>query len=232
MEQHWKPKKVDLYLSVLIAFLFPIIANVLYKLTGALIPMLVYYGLAWGISLWRRGKSGYLNKPKKILPISFVVNLIIIGISLVFAYFARNLSIVADKNGAILTALVWVPINASSEQLLWIYLYDTWDYYTPTNQKYTTKSWIWMRRGVGIILFTAFIGTIHTFFWVEFLHTVVSDTLFGILFVVFTAVSGFLHIIAWRESNNMIYTFIPHFFLNLVPLFWTGYSIIPYLLNF
>ena len=27
----------------------------------------------------------------------------------------------------------------------------------------------------------------------------------------------------------MVYTFIPHFILNLLPLLWTGYSIVPYL---
>jgi hypothetical protein len=29
----------------------------------------------------------------------------------------------------------------------------------------------------------------------------------------------------------MVYTFIPHFLLNLVPLFWTGYSILPFLIK-
>jgi hypothetical protein len=33
----------------------------------------------------------------------------------------------------------------------------------------------------------------------------------------------------WRESNQMIFTFIPHYLLNLLPFFWTGYSLLPYL---
>ncbi|WP_158301057.1 hypothetical protein [Thermotoga maritima] len=44
-----------------------------------------------------------------------------------------------------------------------------------------------------------------------------------------TTISGFIHIVVWRQSGNMVFTFIPHFLLNLGPLFWTGYSIVPYL---
>ena len=57
----WHPKKLDLGLAVLIAFLLPLIAGLLYGLTGALLPMLLYYGLAWGIVKWRRKSTGYFN---------------------------------------------------------------------------------------------------------------------------------------------------------------------------
>ena len=57
----WQPKKLDLYLAAIIAFLLPVIAGLLYGLTGALLPMLLYYGLAWGIVKWRRKSSGYFN---------------------------------------------------------------------------------------------------------------------------------------------------------------------------
>jgi len=30
----------------------------------------------------------------------------------------------------------------------------------------------------------------------------------------------------------MVFTFIPHFILNLLPIFWTYYSILPYLFRF
>ena len=89
----------------------------------------------------------------------------------------------------------------------------------------------WLFRIIGLILFSAFVGTIHTMYWVNFLHTVDSSMLIGVIFILLTTVSGFLHLVVWRQGNQMIYTFIPHFLLNFIPLLWTGYSIIPYLLN-
>lgn len=111
----WQPKKLDLGLAVIIAILFPIVAGFLYGETGALLPMLLYYGLAWIL--------------------------------------------------------------------------------------------------------------------VKFLTTVDSNQVFGVVFILLTSVSGFLHLVVWRKSNHMILTFIPHFLLNLVPIFWTNYSILPFLIR-
>ena len=61
------------------------------------------------------------------------------------------------------------------------------------------------------------------------LLTVESGTLFGIVFIVLTSLSGFLHLIVWRKSHQMLFTFIPHLLLNLVPIIWTHYSILPFL---
>ena len=87
-------------------------------------------------------------------------------------------------------------------------------------------------RIIGLLLFSAFVGLIHTSFWVQFLHIVQAGTLLGTLFIVLTSLSGFLHILVWRQSRQMVFTFIPHLMLNLVPIFWTNYSIIPYLFHF
>lgn len=231
MKSSWNPNRFDLLLAVLIVLIVPILARILYFFTGALIPLIIYYGAAWGICIWRRGSSGYSWKTKKLIPRAFVANVIVIVFALVFAFLALNIDLIPNYTGAILTGLIWAPINAASEQLLWIYLYDSWDLYIPSNKQDLTKSWIWINRIVGFILFTVFVGTIHTFFWVEFLETVISDNIFGVIFILLTSLSGYIHIITWRESNNMVYTFIPHFLLNLIPLFWTGYSIIPFLIK-
>jgi hypothetical protein len=231
MESSWHPNRFDLLLAVLIVLIIPILSRILYFATGALIPLIAYYGAAWGIAIWRRGNSGYSLKTKVLIPRAFVVNVIVIGVALVFAFLARNKDLIPNSTGAILTGLIWAPINAASEQLLWIYLYDSWDLYTPSKEQYSTRNRVWIRRIAGFILFTAFVGTIHTLFWVEFLDPVMADNIFGVIFVVLTSLSGYIHIIAWRESNNMVYTFIPHFLLNLVPIFWTGYSILPFLIN-
>ena len=125
----WQPKKLDLYLAAIIAFLLPVIAGQLYGLTGALLPMLLYYGLAWGIVKWRRKSSGYFNPFPKRITAYFYLNLGVILTSLVCAYLARNQFASGNSTGILLTALIWAPLNAATEQLLWIYLFESWDLY-------------------------------------------------------------------------------------------------------
>lgn len=219
----WQPKKLDLGLAVLIALSLPIIAGQLYGLTGALIPMLLYYGIAWGVVKWRRGSTGYLNPLPKRITIFFYINVGVIFSSLVCAYLARNIFLESSTIGVLITALIWAPLNAATEQLLWIYLFEAWDLYPEKSR--------WAFRLIGLTLFAAFVGLIHTMFWVNFLETVDPNQILGLFFVILTSVSGFLHLVVWRKSNHMILTFIPHFLLNLIPIFWTNYSILPFLIR-
>lgn len=219
----WQPKKFDLVLAAIIAILFPIVAGLLYGTTGALLPMLLYYSLAWILIKWRRRSTGYFNPlPKKITGF-FFLNVGMILISLVCAYLSRNTFPDSNLSGILMTALIWAPLNAATEQLLWIYIFEAWDLF-PSKTKIGYGL-------VGLILFSAFVGMIHTMYWAKFLTTVDSHQVFGVLFVILTSASGFLHLVVWRKTNHMIFTFIPHFLLNLIPIFWTGYSILPFLLH-
>ena len=229
MNNAWKPKLIDLVLSAVIGIFYPFLAQILYLKTGALIPMIIYYVLAWSLPLLRRKSTGYNKNSLKKPPLAFFLNVGIILICLVFAYLARITQSPVLFIGVLLTGLIWAPINASSEQLLWIYIYEAWDLYQPDSQENVKKKWLF--RIIGLLLFTTFVGMIHTMFWVNFLHTVDSANVFGIIFVILTSLSGFMHIIVWKKSKNMLFTFIPHLLLNFVPLLWTGYSILPYLLN-
>ncbi len=221
----WRPKRLDLYFSVLIALGLPPVAGSLYAKTGAFLPMLLYYGLAWVFVKWRRGSIGYGNPMPARPPLAFYLNLALIAACLVFARLSPVVNPAINPAGILLTALVWAPLNAASEQILWIYLYEAWDLYPKPAGAAPRIAY----RALGLALFTAFVGLIHTVFWVKFLHTVDAGTAFGILFVSLTSLSGFLHIIVWRKSRQMIFTFIPHLLLNLVPIAWTHYSISPYL---
>ena len=219
----WQPKKIDISMAAIIAILFPIIAGVLYRETGALLPMILYYGLAWGLVKWRRGTTAYFNPFPKHITIIFYINVGVIIGSLVCAYLARNIFLESSTIGILITALIWAPLNAATEQLLWIYLFEAWDLY-PAKPRL-------VYRLIGLTLFAAFVGLIHTMFWAKFLTTVEPNQMFGVIFILLTSVSGFLHLVVWRKSNHMILTFIPHFLLNLIPLFWTNYSILPYLIR-
>jgi len=253
MDDIWKPKKLDIILSTIIAVALPILAFFLYKYTGALIPLIIYYSLAWLLPIWRRKSTGYNTKGLKNPPIAFYINVVLILICITFEYFSQIKPDEISIAGAVLTALIWAPINASSEQLLWIYIFESWELYpiglisesankpalenannenSESVEKPSNKTKIWVFRIFGLIFFSCFVGLIHTMFWVNFLHLVDSSSIFGILFVVFSTLTGFMHIIVWKKSKNMLFTFIPHLLLNAIPIIWTGYSIIPYLINF
>lgn len=193
--------------------------------------MLLYYTLAWSLVKIRRGFTGYFpgSKTAKKPPLSFYCNIFIILLALAAAYPARIHVAYPEYWGIGITALVWATVNAASEQLLWIYLFEAWDLAGIFRSLRYGKL---LRRSIGLLLFSTFVGFIHTLFWVQFLHTVDASQPTGVLFVLLTSVSGYMHLIVWRKSGNMLYTFLPHFLLNLVPLFWTGYSIIPYLWKF
>jgi hypothetical protein len=208
------------------AFGFPLVAGWLLGISGAFVPMLLYYGAAWGLVIWRRGSTGYSLKGLERPPVSFYVHLGVIALILVFAYASRIRVPEPNVAGVVLTGTVWAVANASSEQLLWLYIFDSWDLFGA--DRFGRGGRI-LFRILGIALFSAYVGLIHTMYWARFLHTVDPGTLFGIFFVIGTSVSGYLHIIVWRQSGRMVYTFIPHFILNLAPLIWTGYSIVPYL---
>jgi len=217
----WQPRKLDLGLAALIALLLPVVAGFLFRLTGAFLPMLLYYGLAWSLVKWRRETTGYFNPFPTQVTAFFYINVGVILSSLMCAYLARNYFADSNLAGVLITALIWAPLNAATEQLLWIYLFEAWDLY-PARSRLTF-------RLIGLTIFTIFVGLIHTMFWAKFLDVVNPDQLFGVAFILLTTVSGFLHLVVWRKSNQMILTFIPHFLLNLIPLFWTKYSILPYL---
>jgi hypothetical protein len=223
----WRPAKTDLLVSALMAACFPALAGFLLGRGGALVPMLLYYGAAWALGALRRGGSGYRLEIPPVPPVSFYVNVAVIVATLACAYAAGIRLESPEPAGILLTALVWAPVNASSEQLLWLYIFDSWDLYGAA--RFGRAGRLAM-RAAGLGLFTLFVGTIHTLYWARFLKTVEPASAFGLMFILGTAVSGYLHIVVWRKSGRMVFTFIPHFLLNLAPLFWTGYSILPYLL--
>lgn len=223
MDTTWKPAKLDLALSAVLALLFPFVAGLLFTRTGALLPILLYYGIAWGVVKWRRGSIGYRNQFPAKPPVAFYVNVCVILACLTCAWLTPIVTPTVSVSGMLITALIWAPLNGASEQILWIYIFESWDLYP--------KKTSFINRLIGLLFFTAFVGLIHIKFWVQFLTTVEPGTVIGIVFVMLTSLSGYLHLVVWRKSRQMFFTFIPHLLLNLVPVIWTHYSILPYLIR-
>ncbi len=222
MQKTWQPAKLDLILAVGITIILPFGAGYLFNLTGAFWPLLLYYGVAWLLVKLRRGTIGYSNPFPAKPPLSFYLNTGLIMLALVFAWLSPVITSPISLLGMLLTAIIWAPLNAATEQVLWIYIFEAWDLYPAQKPNK-------LNRVIGLVLFSTFVGLIHTSFWLYFLHTVQAGTLFGTLFVILTSLSGYLHLIVWRQSKQMFFTFIPHLLLNLIPIFWTHYSILPYL---
>ncbi len=74
----------------------------------------------------------------------------------------------------------------------------------------------------GLLLFTIFVGTIHSLFWAKFLHTVDPDSSLGIIFIIVISVSGYLHILVWRKKGgDVIHPYSP-FYSQPIPALLDG----------
>jgi hypothetical protein len=131
---NFQPTYLDLVLATLAALGLPFAAGYLFNTTGALIPLILYYGVfCLVIVKWRRGALGYeINRGEirkqfvgyvsSIFVVLLILQLILVGFE--FITFER----VSDFNllGFILTLVIWAPVNAFSEQLIWIYTFDSY----------------------------------------------------------------------------------------------------------
>jgi hypothetical protein len=60
----FRATNLDCLLALLIAFGLPVACGLLYPVTGALVPLILYYGLCCtGVVKWRRGTLEY-HRPK------------------------------------------------------------------------------------------------------------------------------------------------------------------------
>mgnify|MGYP000882069621 FL=1 len=116
----WRPARLDLLISALVALGFPSLAGFLLGKVGALVPMLLYYGAAWGVSILRRGSSGYGLRGLVPPPASFYANTGVIIATLVFAALASEQTASSSLAGVLLTAVFWATLNDASEPPLWL----------------------------------------------------------------------------------------------------------------
>ena len=102
----WQPAKLDLGLAAGTALALPLVAGILYRQTGAFLPMLLYYGLAWGLVKWRRGATGYGNPMPARPPLAFYLNVGVIVVGLICAWLSPIITSDIQPVGVLLTALV------------------------------------------------------------------------------------------------------------------------------
>ncbi len=129
----------------------PILCSKLYESTGALLPLVIYYGVfCYGIVKWRKGSLDYRWPEKLISPL--FIGLFII--QLLIFYSVSKLIIPAEgcsRGGFILTLIIWAPLNAFAEQLLWLYVYDAFAH------RFETKALKTVFSGLGILFYLGMI---------------------------------------------------------------------------
>jgi len=232
--ESYKPKSLDLLLAVIAALLMPITAGYLFDTTGALIPMAIYYGLfAILIVRWRRGNLGYgINRDdlrgqfRSYLTPLFGMLFFFQTILVVISWFTLVRTGLLDPVGWILTLAIWAPINAFSEQLIWLYTFDSFAEYYKKGRKRSVMVII------GGALYIALIGMIHALFWGKFLLESNYIFLFTEAFFLIQLIIPIGYIFLYRRTGSMWPVGIIHVFLNLTGVLFSGYSILPYLLVF
>ncbi len=211
---------LDLLLALAATFLLPLACSVLLDATGALLPLALYYG-AFCVLLvrWRKGTLDYVRPVTWVLPL-FAVLLAVQVVGQV----AALMTIVPrhdDAMGVLLTFIIWVPLNAFSEQLLWVYIYDAFE----------TR---WQARGkrivgglLGMLLAVMFVGLIHALFWGSFLPEFRSTFPWFQVFFTAQTVMTIGYVLLYRRTGSMIPLFLLHIIADAALVLGGMYSMVP-----
>jgi hypothetical protein len=214
----------DCLLAFVIAFGLPVSCGLLYPLTGALVPLALYYGLCCvGVVKWRRGTLEYRRPKTWAFPIfmtMIAMQLIqqIIGLVLVQPVPSP------DAVGVLVSLIVWAPLNALMEQLSWIYCYDAFaSRFTKRNQRIIGNI-------VGLVLMLSLVGLIHVLFWAQFTPAYSATSSFFLVFMILQFATTGLYIVLYRKARSMIPLALVHIISDVGLVLVPGFSILPYLL--
>ncbi|MBN2228297.1 MAG: hypothetical protein JW779_01815 [Candidatus Thorarchaeota archaeon] len=232
VHDNYHPKQLDLIIATIAAILMPIIAGYLFDITGALIPMAIYYGLfAILIVKWRKGSLDYKIQRGNIrqqfrsyLTPLFISLFALQGVLVITSWFTIIHIGILDPLGWILTLAIWAPINAFSEQLIWLYTFDSYAEFYKEGRKRSIMVF------VGGALYITLIGMIHALFWGKFLLGSNYVFLFTELFFIIQFIMPIGYVFLYRRTGSMWPVGFIHLFLNVTGVLFSGYSIIPYLL--
>ncbi len=221
----FKPERLDLLLAILTVIGLPLVCWYLYDLTGALLPLIVYYGIfCVGIVKWRKGTLDY-RIPDNFWNLVFLFLLAVEGVRLVIGYNIYEVVEEFHLFGFILTISIWAPVNAFMEQLSWLYVFDSFaNYFKDGFKKYLSQA-------IGLLSYIILIGLIHALFWGRFLFT--SEDVFPLSQIYFAGqmVIAVGYIFLYRRTKSLLQIAIIHLIVDISAVLFTRYSILPYLLG-
>ena len=220
----FRATNLDCLLALVIAFGLPVACGLLYPLTGALVPLALYYGLCCiGVVKWRRGTLEYRRPKTWALPIfltMIAMQLIQQIIGFVLAQPVPN----PDAVGVLLSLVFWAPLNALTEQLSWVYCYDAFA------SRFTKKNQRIVGNIIGLMLMLSLVGLIHVLFWAKFTPAYSAISSFFLVFMTLQFATTGLYIMLYRKARSMIPLALVHIISDAGLVLVPGFSILPYLL--
>merc|ERR1712228_40988 len=135
-----------------------------------------------------------------------------------------------NDNEWLITLFAWCPINATLEQLLWLYLYDAFACFDVSN-KYKSKLIEYGLIFLGSLMSLAFVGMIHALFWTNFLMEFDENARpFYSIFLASKFLIIFGYMIVFKMSNSMFPVFVLHIITDCNSVIAAKYNILPFLL--
>jgi hypothetical protein len=221
----FKSTNLDIVLAIIATVGLPILCGKLYDITGALLPIVIYYGVfCYALVKWRKGTLDYCW-PKKLLTPLFIGLFVI---QVLITYSANELVIPienASLSGFFLTLLIWAPVNAFAEQLLWIYVYDAFA------NRFEGKALKMVFSGLGLLFYWGMIALIHILFWTKFLMEFHNTPPYWYIFMGLQYPLTIGYLIIYRKTKSMYPIALIHLFHNFLGVLASGYSITPYLIK-
>jgi hypothetical protein len=216
----FKATNLDMLIALVATFLLPVVCYFLLNSTGAFLPLLLYYGVfCFGVVRWRKGTLDYVRPVAWVLPLFFVL----LAVQLI-SQVGGVLTIVPrddDLLGVALTLLIWVPVNALAEQLLWVYIFDAFE------TRWTDRRKRFMGGLIGIFLTLMFVGFIHAIFWGEFLPSFESVAPWSQIFFASQFVLTIGYLLLYRRTGSMLPIFLIHIIADATLVLAAMYSMIP-----
>ncbi len=219
----FRSTNLDLVLATLIALATPFLCQWLFKQTGgALASLLLYYGVCCiAIVWWRKGTLDY-RWPSRWPWLLFILS-VLIPLATAVLGFGSTPDYHASLPGFVLTLLIWVPLNASMEQLSWFYVLDSW------RNRWQHGILRWVGLIVGIVLLLIVVSLIHLLFWLNFLP-LSKPTPYSWLIIPLNLLLTASYAALYYRSNSMFPTFFIHLLSDLQGVLLAHYAIWPHLL--
>jgi len=220
----FRATNIDCFLALVITFGLPVVCGLLYSLTGALVPLALYYGLCCiGVVKWRRGTLEYRRPRTWAFPI-FMTMIAMQLIQQIIGFVLVQPVPSPDPVGVLISLFVWAPLNALMKQLSWIYCYDAF------SSRFTKKKQRIVGNIIGLVLMLSLVGLIHVLFWAKFTPAYSASSIFFLVFIILQFTTTALYIVLYRKFRSMIPLALVHIISDAGLVLVPGFSILPYLL--
>lgn len=221
----FKSTNLDMLLAVLATAGLPLVCGRLYDRTGAALPLFIYYGLfCVALVKWRKGTLDYRWPRKLVTPL--FAGLCVIQL---FIFYTSSKIVIPvagfSPAGLMATLAVWAPLNAFTEQLLWLYVYDSFA------NRFADRTRRIIFSGLGIVFYWGVIALIHILFWSKFMMAFNTTAPFWQIFMGLQYPLTIGYIIIYRKTGSMYPVALLHLFQDVTGVLLARYSIIPYLIK-